>query len=723
MPNDITVTKNTTVGSERWDVEYTADQAGTVTKTMDTAGTMMDRDIKVSITTPAGSVVTPTTSITANPSISVDSSGLITSSVSASQSVTPAVSVGFVSVGTANPGTVSVSGSNTSQLSTQAGTTISPTESEQTAVTAGKYTTGAVKVGAISSTYVGSGITQRTSSDLSASGATVTAPAGYYPNAAAKTVTSGSATTPATTITPNAISISVNSSTGVITASNTQKTQSVTPTVSAGYVSSGTAGTITVSAASNTSNLTTQAAQTIHPSTSDQTISSGKYLTGTQTIKGVLLTNLTAENIADGVTVKVGDSTDDDCVTSITGTHSGGGGGNPVAEEKDVNFIDYDGTIRYSYTAQEFAALSALPANPSHDGLTAQGWNWTLANAKTYVASYGRLWIGQMYATTDNKTHVYIRLEEGRLSPMLGCCPNGTVVVDWGDGSATTTLTGTSLSTVKWTSTHNYAAPGDYEITLNVTSGTMALSGTSSSNQYSYLLRYSSSGDSRNYAYRDAIKRVEIGASTSINAYAFYLCYSLQSVTIPDTVTSMGSNAFYSCYSLQSITMPSSVTSVVSNAFYACNSLQSVTIPSSVTNISSGAFYYCYSLQSITIPSSVTNIYSTAFYYCYSLGAIHFKPTTPPTVASSNVWTSVPADCQVYVPAASFGSYYTLTNKPTGTYIGYATYAFGATLPATVDGYTGSWYPTKRDAINMTNAISVGNGSEVYFRYIAGNVS
>lgn len=159
----------------------------------------------------------------------------------------------------------------------------------------------------------------KTSSDLTVSGATVTAPAGVYSTDASKSVASGSATTPATTITANP-SISVSSG-GLITASNS-KTQSVTPTVSAGYVSSGTAGTITVSG-SNTSQLTTQAAQTIYPSTSDQTIASGKYLTGTQTIKGVLLTNLTADNIKKDVVVKIGDAYDDDRIISITGTYTG----------------------------------------------------------------------------------------------------------------------------------------------------------------------------------------------------------------------------------------------------------------------------------------------------------------------------------------------------------------------------------------------------------------
>ena len=90
-------------------------------------------------------------------------------------------------------------------------------------------------------------------------------------------------------------------------------------------------------------------------------------------------------------------------------------------------------------------------------------------------------WIG------DGNTHIWITLHEGRTSPMLGVCPKGTVTVDWGDGTAPDTLTGTNTSTVQWTPTHNYAAPGDYVITLTV-DGQMGLGGLSSTNQYSYIL-------------------------------------------------------------------------------------------------------------------------------------------------------------------------------------------------------------------------------------------
>jgi hypothetical protein len=95
----------------------------------------------------SGSATTPATTITSNPTISVSSAGVITASVSATKSVTPTVSAGYVSSGTA--GTITVSGSGTKTLSTQAAKTITPTSSSQTAVAAGKYTTGAVTVAAV----------------------------------------------------------------------------------------------------------------------------------------------------------------------------------------------------------------------------------------------------------------------------------------------------------------------------------------------------------------------------------------------------------------------------------------------------------------------------------------------------------------------------------------------------------------------------------------------
>ena len=316
------------------------------------------------------------------------------------------------------------------------------------------------------------------------------------------------------------------------------------------------------------------------------------------------------------------------------------GGGTTPGAPGDITFYDYDGTIVTSWTLAELATKTALPDYPSHEGLTCQGWNWSLADLKT---TNRKMNVGAMYITDDGKTRIYIRLEEGRTSPMLGVCPNGTVTVDWGDGTTPDTLTGTSTTTVKWTPNHAYAAPGEYVIKLTV-NGTMGFYGTSDSNQSSAILRYSSTSDNRNYVYRNSIEKIELGSS----------------------VTSIASNAFYNCYSLASITIPDSVTSIESNAFRYCSSLTSITIPDSVTSIENNAFGYCYSLASITIPNGVTKIGSVAFFNCYSVAFYDFSNhTSVPTLSNANAFSSIAADCQIRVPASLVDAWKTATNWST----------------------------------------------------------
>ena len=126
------------------------------------------------------------------------------------------------------------------------GTSVTPTESSQTIGGAGRMMEGAVTVNAIPSNYVGSAITSRTSSDLSASGATVTAPAGFYSSSASTSVQAGSATASA--------------SKGTVTNHSITVTPMVTRT--AGYVTAGTAnGTaVTVSASELVSGSETKTA-------------------------------------------------------------------------------------------------------------------------------------------------------------------------------------------------------------------------------------------------------------------------------------------------------------------------------------------------------------------------------------------------------------------------------------------------------------------------------
>ena len=119
--------------------------------------------------------------------------------------------------------------------------TYTATENQQTeTITAGQGYDAIeevdVTVNAIPSNYVGSGITRRDSTDLTASGATVTAPSGYYASSATKTIASGTEGTPTATK-------------GTVTNHSVTVTPNVTN--SAGYISggshSGTAVSVTAS--------------------------------------------------------------------------------------------------------------------------------------------------------------------------------------------------------------------------------------------------------------------------------------------------------------------------------------------------------------------------------------------------------------------------------------------------------------------------------------------
>ena len=370
----------------------------------------------------------------------------------------------------------------------------------------------------------------------------------------------------------------------------------------------------------------------------------------------------------------------------VTVSVSGGGGGGDMSDP--IRFFDYDGTLVASYSS----VPASLPSVPTHTGLTNGTWNHTLQQVTTQFNAMGTCDVGANYDTVSGATEIDIELQDGRLHPYLSLAVNGTVEIDWGDGSTPDTSTGTSLTTCKSDIHHEYATAGSYTIKITKTSGT----GYSLYCTSTYpLLNKQVATSNANRVYSNCVKAVRVGEDCTIGSSAFYYCYSLQSVSIPSSVTSIGTSAFSSCSSLQSVSIPSSVTSISTSAFSYCSSLQSVSIPSSVTSIGSSVFYNCYSLQSVSIPSGVTLIGSSAFYNCYSLVTLsfgtslatiaskafqncygmaeyHFAATTVPTLSATDVFSNIQSDCVIYVPSSKLTDYQTAENWST-----YASYMVG----------------------------------------------
>jgi hypothetical protein len=391
---------------------------------------------------------------------------------------------------------------------------------------------------------------------------------------------------------------------------------------------------------------------------------------------------------------------------AIANLPSGGGDTNPTAEKNAVTFYDYDGTIRYSYTAEEFLALTEMPPLPKQKGLICQEWNWSYEDAIEYVAEYGVLDVGATYITDDGKTRLYIRIAaEGRMDVPLyfrQTIANG-VTIDWGDGSATETLSGTD----KVNTTHHYNSIGDYMISLDVAEGCTLTLGHSTS---SYCVMGSNSNNGKVYC--SMLQKVEIGKNvTTIGGYAFQYCYSLKSVTIPSRctiwgacvfqydeslisiiipsgVTSVPLNLANGCYSLTTIVMPNSVTSLVDSAIRQCyslssivipritsiknyvfqdnHSLSSIAIPNSITQIGLQMFLNCFSLSSIAIPPSVTSIQTSAFNNCYGMAFYDFSHhTAVPTLENTNAFTGIPSDCKIIVPDSLYDTWIAATNWST----------------------------------------------------------
>lgn len=324
---------------------------------------------------------------------------------------------------------------------------------------------------------------------------------------------------------------------------------------------------------------------------------------------------------------------------------------------KDVTFFDYEGTIIASYTKEEFLSLTSMPTNPTHDGLVAEGWNWTLSDAKEYVSENGKLHIGQMYRTASGQTEYYVEVNEST-GFTVSFNQYATQSKDWGDGTRNTSTTHT------YSQAGNYiiktlGAPGNVgrffqriprskqlrAVRIGSGEGNVAGEAFSGCRKLQYVTFPQSVINVGELAFRDCfgLKYVTIPKNATIKSEAFAFCRSLLYVSFPKESNDLMNNLFQGCVALQGVTLPISTAQVGHylghSICYATYSLRYAIIPNGTEKFSisgSSQFFQGYSLQSVVIPRSVTDMGSSPFQVCDWLREITVLAQTPPTLRGSS---------------------------------------------------------------------------------------
>ena len=108
----------------------------------------------------------------------------------------------------------------------------------------------------------------------------------------------------------------------------------------------------------------------------------------------------------------------------------------------------------------------------------------------------------------------------------------------------------------------------------------------------------------------------------TIGEEAFYGCWRLTELNIPESVTSIGNSAFSGCSSVMSLTVGNAITSIPNDCFKGLTRLTSIKLGSNIKEIGANAFNGCTSMTEVVLPPLVETIGKSAFDNCTQLSTI-----------------------------------------------------------------------------------------------------
>lgn len=275
-----------------------------------------------------------------------------------------------------------------------------------------------------------------------------------------------------------------------------------------------------------------------------------------------------------------------------------------------VTFYDYDGTILYSYTKEEFLKLGTMPPLPTRGGFTYQQWNWTYEDAALHMSKYDLIEIGATCVTSDGKTKIYITIDTHNNMTISLYVAYYDMLIEWGDGTEDTYTSESSWGS-QGKKSHTYAELGDYCICITPQSGIVRLG------DFANLSGFVKSNHSK------LVHKIEMGNNCYFDDGGVSST-NIASINIPMGISVIPMSCFSQCRVLSFIAIPYGCKTLSRRAFSECSALRIISLPNTLEQV--GYPGYSGNYGDVFSSCAIRNIYLSAitkterlFHYCYGL--------------------------------------------------------------------------------------------------------